>query len=400
MRIFQLFPALAIRNYRNFWLTQWIALIGFWIQLTSQQWLVYEMTDSALLLGILSAMEFAPSLLFSLVVGFWIDRHSKRKILIATQLLYIAQASLLALLLWTGNASYGWILFFAFFIGTIDAVDMPTRLAFMPLLVGKQHLHSAVALNSANFNITRMFGPLLAAFLLVYIDYSMVFFLNALSLIPICLTYARMRVEEPPAEPGQRNALQEIKEGILCAKGNPTIFSNLLAMAIVSSLILNFGTYGPLFADRVLGQGLTGFGAILFAIGAGSLVSGLLSAAGRKHTENRFLFFSAMACGLLLAVISQTAFYIPALLLFGILGFFVILFMINCNTAIQLASPPGYLGRIMSLYTFVFLGSAPFGSLLVSSAIEYLGTSSGLLLVGILEMLSILWIGRRYWYRR
>lgn len=396
MKITRLFPALGIANYRNFWLMQWVALIGFWIQLTSQQWLVYEMTDSALLLGILAAMEFAPSLLFSLVVGFGIDRHSKRKILIATQLLYIVQAVSFAILLWTGNAAYGWILFFAFFIGTIDAVDMPARMAFMPLLVGKNLLHGAVALNSANFNITRMAGPLLAAFLLSYVDYGTVFFLNALSLIPICVTYMRMKVDEPPADVRARNAWKEIKEGLSEAKGNPVILSNLLSMAVVSSLIMNFGTYGPLFADRVLDRGLSGFGSILFAIGAGSLVSGLLSAAGKTRTGSRFLFLSACACGLLLIAVSHVPLYIPALFLFAALGFAVILFLINCNTAIQLASPPGYLGRIMSLYAFVFLGSSPFGSLLTSSCIEFLGTETGLLAVGLLEIVLLLLIRKKF----
>ena len=165
------FPALQIKNYRIFWMTQWIALIGFWLQLTAQQWLVYRLTDSAILLGILSACQFAPSFLFTLGAGIWIDRHNKRKILMGTQFMYVIQATLLGLLLWSGYETYYWILFFAFFCGTIDAFDMPARLAFMPELVGKDALHSAISLNSANFNITRMFGPLLAAFLLSVLQF-------------------------------------------------------------------------------------------------------------------------------------------------------------------------------------------------------------------------------------
>ena len=164
MKITTLFPALGVKNYRVFWITQWIALIGFWLQLTTQQWLVYKMTDSAFLLGLLSACQFTPSLLFTLGTGLWIDHHNKRKILMGTQSLYMLQALLLGLLLLSGHETYGWLLFFAFFLGTIDAFDMPARMAFMPELVGKEALHSAVSLNSTNFNITRMVGPLLAAF--------------------------------------------------------------------------------------------------------------------------------------------------------------------------------------------------------------------------------------------
>lgn len=194
MHLLSVFPALQVKNYRIFWTTQWIALIGFWLQLTAQQWLVYTMTDSALLLGLLSACQFAPSLLFTLFTGLWIDKHNKRKILMGTQLFYLLQASLLGLLLWTGHETYLWILFFAFFVGTIDSFDMPARMAFMPELVGKKALHSAISLNSANFNITRMVGPLLAAFLLKYLSYSTIFFLNALSLVPIIIAYSRMDV--------------------------------------------------------------------------------------------------------------------------------------------------------------------------------------------------------------
>lgn len=396
MKILKLFPALAVRNYRNFWLMQWIALIGFWLQLTTQQWLVYELTDSAFLLGLLSAMQFTPALLFSLFIGFWIDRHSKRKILAGTQLFYIIQAFCLALLLWTGHASYGWILLFAFLLGSIDAVDMPARLAFMPSLVGKPQLQSAMALNSANFNITRMFGPLLAAFLLTYIDYGSMFFLNALSLVPIFFTYLRMHVEEPAPATEKKGAFTEIREGLLFARSHSVILCNLLSMAVVSGLIMNFGTYGPLFADRVLHRGIDGFGAILFAIGTGALAGGLISAVGSKGRSQKFLLSCAILCGALLLLVSRTSLFFPALALFAAVGFASILFLINCNTAIQRACPPLYLGRIMSLYSFVFLGSAPFGSLFVSTIIEMLGTQDGLLSIGLLEMMLLAFIGWRF----
>ncbi len=395
MKITALFPALAVRNYRSFWLMQWVALIGFWLQLTTQQWLVYELTDSALLLGLVSAMQFTPALLFSLFIGFWIDRHSKRKILAGTQFCYIVQAAALAALLWTDRAAYGWILLFAFLLGSIDAVDMPARLAFMPSLVGKAQLQSAMALNSANFNITRMFGPLLAAWLLTYIDYGAMFFLNALSLVPIFFLYLRMKVDEPTPAAERKGALREIREGLAFAKGHAVIRTNLLSMAVVSGLVMNFGTYGPLFADRVLHHGIEGFGSILFAIGAGSLAGGLLCAAGRKQRSQRFLFTAALACGVFLLAVSRTSLYAPALALFAALGFCVILFLIHCNTAIQMACPPQVLGRIMSLYSFVFLGSAPFGSLFVSSVIEMAGTQDGLSAIGLLEIALLLLIRRR-----
>lgn len=394
MHLLSVFPALQVKDYRIFWTTQWIALIGFWLQLTAQQWLVYTMTDSAFLLGLLAACQFAPSLFFTLFTGLWIDKHNKRKILMGTQLFYLIQASLLGLLLYTGHETYGWILFFAFFIGTIDSFDMPARMAFMPELVGKKALHSAISLNSANFNITRMVGPLLAAFLLKYLSYSTIFFMNALSLVPIIFAYSRMNVNSVITKTEKRHPLLEIKEGLEHAKNNPVIYKNLIAAGIVSGLILNMGTYGPLFADRVLHQGIDGFGSILFAAGAGSMVSGLLSGATSRHLSNRMIFRAAILCGLLLMAVSYVSWFIPALILFSLQGFFVITFIVNCNTVIQMASPREFLGRIMGLYTFVFLGSAPFGSLLVSAIIEWVGTSFGLLLVGVLEIALLVLFAR------
>lgn len=387
----RIFPALAVRNYRIFWITQWIALIGFWLQLTAQQWLVYTMTDSALLLGLLAAFQFSPSLFFTIGAGLWIDKHNKRKVLMGTQLCYIVQTTLLGLLLWSGLATYPWILFFAFLMGTIDAFDMPARLAFMPELVGPKALHSAISLNSANFNLTRMIGPPLAAFLLPYLSYSSLFFLNALSLIPVFLAYRSMDVNSPPVKQEEnRRPLEEIKKGLREAARNPVIGKNLLCAAVVSGLVLNMGTYGPIFSDRVLHMGISGFSSILLAAGFGSMVGGLLSGTSHKGASHRIIFLMALLCGLLLMSLYLISSFTAAVIIFALLGFTAIFFIVNCNTAIQAASPPELLGRIMGLYTLVFLGCAPFGALFVSFIIEALGISEGLAAVGLLEILLIL----------
>lgn len=383
------FPALQIKNYRIFWMTQWIALIGFWLQLTAQQWLVYRLTDSAILLGILSACQFAPSFLFTLGAGIWIDRHNKRKILMGTQFMYVIQATLLGLLLWSGYETYYWILCFAFFCGTIDAFDMPARLAFMPELVGKDALHSAISLNSANFNITRMFGPLLAAFLLSYLSYSSLFFLNALSLIPILYAYQHIKVDSPSYTGEKKHPLKELVSGLQLAKQNPVILSNLISLGIVSGLILNLGTYGPLFADRILHAGLNGFSFILFASGAGAMISGIISASSSKSFSQEKIFILGGLCGFTLMAVSQVSNFYVSMFIFSLEGVVTILFLINCNTIIQAAAPKEFIGRIMGLYTFLFLGSAPFGSLFVSFILETLGTSQGLFIVGLLTILLI-----------
>lgn len=396
-KISKLFPALGYRNYRNFWLTQWIALVGFWLQLTTQQWLVYRMTDSALMLGLLSAFQFLPSFLFTIPAGVWIDRHNKRKILMWTQCMYIIQASSLSLLLLSGHETYCWMLFFAFFTGSIDAFDMPTRLAFMQELVGPEALHSAMGLNSTNFNLTRMIGPVLAAFLLNHLSYSALFFMNAASLLPILFVYRNMDVNSVPAPVVNRNPFREMKSGFKMAAHIPAIITNIVCVGIISSFLLNFSTYGPLFSDRVLHRGLGGFGSLLFFIGFGSMIGGLLAASSSRKVSQKSIFNFAILSGILLMMVSYITIYALAMALFTFLGFMVILFMVNCNTAIQMSSPKEYLGRIMSLYTFVFLGCTPFGTLFTSAMIEYAGTSNGLFLIGALTVLLILLTIKTLW---
>lgn len=397
LKIFNLFPALAVRNYRIFFISQWAALMGLWMQLTAQQWLVYEITQSPLLLGLLSTMQYLPSLLFSLWTGFLIDRYKKKKILFITQFLYMLQAFFLGFILWTGHTNYQWILLFAFLLGTIDCIDLPARMAFMPYLVGKNFLKSAVSLNSTNFNITRMLGPILAAFLLSYFSYSTIFFLDSLCLIPILIMYYFIKVDEPASLNQTKDALWEIKAGISYTWEHKTIFSNLLGVAVVSGLILNFGTYGPPFADQILHAGLDGFSKILFSVGAGSMIGGLLSASGKKVPHQFVPFYSSLLCGLSLVIVSQTSELHLALLLYAAIGFTAIISIVNFNTIIQFETNPIYLGRVMSLYGLVFLGATPFGSLIVSSTIEYSGTANGLLAIGLLDIICILIIKLFYW---
>lgn len=396
MNLINKFPALTIKDYRLYWSSQWVALIGFWLQLTAQQWLVYEMTNSAFLLGVLGAVQFLPSFIFSLFIGFWIDKHDKKKILTITQCMYIAQSIGLGTIILSGYANYYWILFFAFITGTIDSIDMPTRLSFLPDIVGKDALHSAISLNSTNFNLTRMIGPLLAAFLINFLPYDIIFFLNALSIIPVLIAYKKMKAVSTISTSITKNAFDEIKKGIKHAKSKPIILCNLISLGIVSGLILNFGSYGPLFADRVLHAGVNGFGFILFGFGTGSMIGGLISATSKTQLSQKWVFINAIICGIELSIVSYINNFIIAILIFMIMGLSVTLFLVNCNTAIQNASDRNYLGRIMSLYTFVYLGSAPFGSLFVSSILESIGTSPGLLLVGTLDAILIILITKLY----
>ena len=209
--------------------------------------------------------------------------------------------------------------------------------------------------------------------------------------------YYFIKVDEPASLNQTKDALWEIKAGISYTWEHKTIFSNLLGVAVVSGLILNFGTYGPPFADQILHAGLDGFSKILFSVGAGSMIGGLLSASGKKVPHQFVPFYSSLLCGLSLVIVSQTSELYLALLLYAAIGFTAIISIVNFNTIIQFETNPIYLGRVMSLYGLVFLGATPFGSLIVSSTIEYSGTANGLLAIGLLDIICILIIKLFYW---
>ena len=192
--------------------------------------------------------------------------------------------------------------------------------------VGPEALHSAMGLNSTNFNLTRMIGPVLAAFLLNHLSYSALFFMNAASLIPILFVYRNMNVNSVPAPAINRNPFHEMKSGFKMAARIPAIITNIVCVGIISSFLLNFSTYGPLFSDRVLHRGLGGFGSLLFFIGLGSMIGGLLAASSSRKVSQKSIFNFAILSGILLMMVSYITIYALAMALFTFLGFMVILF--------------------------------------------------------------------------
>lgn len=200
----QTFPALTERNYRYFWLGQCISVIGTWMQVTAQQWLVYSLTKSALLLGLLGAAQFGPVMCLSLVAGVFIDRYPKKRLIIITQVGLMLQAFILALLVWSGQVTYWRVLLLATLLGFINTLDQPTRQSFMPELVERKYLRSAIGLNSAIFNVARMTGPALAAVLMAKYGPGLLFFINGISFIPVIIGLSLIRIK-----PFTRNTVQK-----------------------------------------------------------------------------------------------------------------------------------------------------------------------------------------------
>ncbi|MCI5836470.1 MAG: MFS transporter [Veillonellaceae bacterium] len=390
--ITNMFPAFRETQFRRFWLSQFVALNGLWMQLTAQQWLVYSLTGSPLLLGLLGVAQFGPLLLFSLPAGVFVDRWPKRTILRATQTAYMLQAATLALLVFTGWVNYYNVLALAFLYGCIQTVDSPARQAYIPDLVQPIHLRSAIGLNSANFNAARMIGPALAAVLMAKFGAGWLFLLNALSMLPVLWVYWQLPVPGLAVHTAAReNVLREIHAGIYFVRHNFPVAAALIAMAIISMLIMNYNVISPVYADRVLHSGVTGFGLVNSAIGVGAFTAAILTAAGNtSEPAARSVFGSGLAAVLILALLSLIDHFYLALAAFAAFGFCNLQFIINVNTTVQMHSTSEYRGRVLSLYTLLFLGATPPGNLLTGSAIEHLGVRAGMLTCVMLALLCYL----------
>ncbi len=392
MSIGRTFPALEHRNFRYFWFGQCISLLGTWMQTTAQQWLVYTLTKSALLLGLLGAAQFGPVMLLSLFAGVFVDRYPKKKILMLTQAILMLQALALGALVFSGHVAYWHILLLAVITGFANTLDLPTRQSFLPELVDtKEHLRSAIGLNSAIVNVARMIGPALSAVLLARYSAGLLFLLNGISFIPVI--YGIYRIDAKPALSGnaKKTVLTDIKEGIKYIYRSPVLLGATLSMFAVGTFVMNFNVVIPLYAAIVLNKGVHEYGLLLSASGAGSLIGALIVAAkARGNPRLGILFGSGLAVSLLLALFYFIHSLGLAMAAFIFVGFCNILFITTVNSTIQLNSSDQFRGRVMSVYSFAFAGTTPIGNLFAGSVTEKFGPGVGFLTCGCVASVLLL----------
>jgi len=387
------YPALTHRNFRYFWFGQCISLIGTWMQSTAQQWLVYSLTKSALLLGLLGAAQFGPVMFLSLFAGVFIDRYPKKRLIIFTQITLMIQAFVLALLVWSGHVTYWHVLILAVFLGLINTLDTPTRQSFMPELVAKKDLRSAIGLNSAIFNVARMIGPALSAVLMAKYGTGLLFFFNGISFIPVIFGLYLIKTNPPENKTVRKKVLVEILEGLRYIRQSPPLRSTVLSMLAVGTFVMNFNVIIPLYAAEVLKQGVNGYAFLLSATGAGSLVGALMVASWAKgNPKLRLLFGSGFIVSTLLMVLEPIHILPLAAVTFAIIGFFTIVFATTANSTMQINSSEQFRGRVMSVYSFAFLGTTPIGNLFAGSIIQKLGVGMGILICGAVSGLLIMLI--------
>ena len=392
-----IFRALHHRNYRLFFGGQGISLIGTWMQQIAMSWLVYRMTNSAFLLGVVGFLGQIPAFFLSPFAGVLIDRWNRHRILVSTQLLAMIQAFILALLTLTGTIAIWHIIILALFLGFVNAFDMPTRQAFVVEMVETgEDLGNAIALNSFLVNGARLLGPSIGGILISLLGEGMCFLLNGISFIAVIAALFAMKMTKREIRSKSSNILQGVKEGFAYAFGFPPIRFLLLLLGLVSLTGMPYTVLMPVFAKNILHGGPHTLGFLLGASGVGALV-GAVYLASRKSVLGlgRLITIALNIFGIGLITFSVSRTLSLSLLLLGFTGFGMMVQMASTNTVLQTIVEEDKRGRVMSLYTMAFMGMVPFGSLLAGSLASKIGAPGTIMISGVACILGSILFARK-----
>ena len=390
-------PSLSHRNFRLFLIGQCISLIGTWMQNIGQAWLVLQLTNSPFKLGLVTAMQFLPMMLFALFAGTLVDRFPKKTVLIFTQASLAILATVLASLSYFKVVQYWHVLVLAALLGIVNTLDMPTRQSFFVELVGKEDLMNAIGLNSSVFNLARILGPAVAGFLIALVGIGVCFYLNALSFLAVIVGLKMMDIKAPIVKLSEnkslKNILVDIREGLTYIKSITLIFYPLLLLAIISIFVFNFNILVPIFAMQNLNQNAAGYGFMMTSVGIGSFIGALIITARSKTGPRlKYLLGGALGMSLFLAVLGFETNYTLACVTLLLLGFCSIMFTTLVNSIIQLTADDSMRGRVMSVYSLVFGGLTPIGSLYAGKLTEIAGAPGCMIISGTIGILGTFFI--------
>jgi MFS family permease len=374
--VYRRLPALRSRNFRLFWFGQMISLTGTWIQSVAQQWLVLQLTHSAFQVGLIVTVQFLPLLLLVLFTGPVADRANKRDLLLATQIGSMILAALLGFLTQTHHIRYWHILAIAGALGTINAFYTPTRQSFVSQLVPVEDLLNAVALNSTIFNGARVLGPAIGGLLYGAVGPAIAFYLNAVSYLAVIAGLLLIPAGRSQQRVEHRidSYIADLAEGFRYVSATTTVLVILLLVGIASTFALNFTTLLPVFARFVLHVGSSGYGLLQAAQGAGALAGAIvLSFWTRRRSVFWLIYGGAFAFLVLELDFAFTRIYPLAAILLLFIGFFSTLFTTTANTRILEITPKLLQGRVMSVYSLMFLGVTPIGSILSGAVAQRFG---------------------------
>jgi MFS family permease len=388
--------ALRARDFRVYFSGQIVSVAGTWMQQIAMAWLMYRLTDSALMLGLLGFAAQIPILLFGPLGGVWSDRMDRRRLMMITQTLAMIQALLLAWLAWAGWATPTLLLALAFLLGCVNAVDVPARQSLVVHLVGdRSQLANAIALNSFMMNATRFVGPALAGFIVAWAGEAVCFLLNAISYLAVLLALLALRAR--PKGDGSKPALHALRDGLRYTFGHADIRLFLMLVATVSFFVAPYVAMMPLYAKTIFGGDARTLGLLVSSAGAGSLLASLFLAS-RADIDGlaRRVSLAAMTAGVALAAFALNTTHALAYPILMVLGFSVVLVAAGSNTLLQSWVRDDMRGRVMATFSMAFLGVAPLGSLVVGSLAQAAGIRPTLFLCGALCLVAGL-LHRRAW---
>ena len=392
-----MFRSLRYRNYRLFFSGQSVSLIGTWIQRITMPWLVYQMTGSTLLLGVVSFAGQIPTFLLSPVAGVLTDRWSRYRVLLTTQILSMIQAFLLAFLSLTGLIEVWHIVVLGIALGCINAFDVPSRQSFVFDMVEKKNdLGNAIALNSLMFNIARLIGPAVAGILLAVTSEGVCFLINAISYIFVIVSLLMMRVLIKEPEKKNRHILKDLREGINYSFGYSPIRHLLLLLGIVSLTGMSYSVLMPVFATEVLKGDSHTYGFLMGATGFGALIGAMVLASRETVLKlGSIIPIAAGTFGAGLVFLSVSRSFLFSMVLMVFVGIGMMMQTASSNTVLQTITEDDKRGRVMSFYSMAVMGTAPFGSLLAGWLAKYIGTPGTIFVGGIATIIGALFFLRK-----
>jgi len=390
------FAALRHRNYQLYFGGQLVSNAGTWMQVIAQGWLVYQISHSDLMLGIVGFAAAIPSLLVTPWGGVVVDRMPKRRLLLLTQTGAMLLAFILAALTFTGVVREWHIVLLAAGLGFVNAFDAPARQSFVVELVGRQDLPNGIALNSLMFNSARVIGPAVGGLLLAAVGTAWCFTINGLSFLAVLLGLAAMNLEDHAGAGSAESPLRQLWQGVQYVAGEPVLSGLLLLSLCFSVFGFSYATLLPAFVERVLHQGPQVFGWVTAATGVGAVAGALLIANHRgKMPRGEWLMLAGLGFPIVLAIFSFTNYVLLSLILAFGLGFGFMSQFTMMNTLLQTRVEDRFRGRVMALYALTFSGFAPFGNLAVGALSERIGLSYAITIFAAVSLLLAVVIHRQ-----
>ena len=379
-----IFRALEYRNYRLFFVGQSISLIGTWMQQIAMSWLVYRLTGSALILGVVGFASQLPAFILSPFAGVLTDRWNRHSILLITQTLSMIQAFILAFLVLTHTVAVWHIVVMGIFLGSVNSLDIPARQSFViDMVERKETLGNAIALNSMMFNMARLIGPSIAGILIAFTGEGICFLVNGISFIAViwCLMAMKLKVKRQKVQ--YKNILHGLKEGFNYTFGFIPIRFILILLGTMSLLGTSYVVLMPVFAKEVLGGGPKTLGFLMAAVGAGALMGTLYLASRKSILKFGNIIPAASAIfGVSMIALSFSSALWLSLIILVIMGFGFMVHMASSNTVLQTIVEDDKRGRVMSFYSMAFMGMTPVGSLMAGYLAHKIGITTTLMISG------------------